>query len=298
MKSILAQDVAAPVFYSYLNATVSPRPIAFASTVSAAGQVNLSPFSFFNVMGIDPPILVFAPNKRGRDGSLKDTSRNLREVPEVVINLVHYDMVQQMSLASSEYAHGVDEFDKAGFTPLPSTIVKPPRVQESLVHFECKLLEIKEIGSMDMMICEVLLAHFDEKILDQNGRIDQLKTDFVARLGANWYSRANAPTLFEVPRPQRLALGIDQLPAAVRDSKILTGNDLGMLANIEALPSIEAVKVYHQRPEVQEMFEQAMLGCVYLDDLLHLHAKNLLVQNNVPEAWLTLLQSQLFQTTT
>lgn len=289
--TINPKDLEPRHFYSYMTAAVAPRPIAFASTIDATGNVNLSPFSFFNFMGINPPLLVFSPNNRGRDGSKKDTVLNLQEIPEVVINMVDYAMVQQMSLSSCEYPKGVNEFTKSGFTEEKSLIVRPPRVKESPAQFECKVLEIREIGSANIVVCEVLMAHFDDTILDENGKIDQTKTDWVARLGADWYSRANKPSLFEVPKPNlKLGIGFDQIPEKIRFSKILSGNDLGMLGNSEALPTAEEIKEYREHPHVQELINQALCGCTFLDDLLQNEAKQLLTQNKVKEAWLMLMQ--------
>ncbi|MBU1822015.1 MAG: flavin reductase family protein [Bacteroidetes bacterium] len=288
MKSIDPTDIGARAFYKYLNSAVAPRPIAFASTVDAAGNVNLSPFSFFNVMGIDPPILVFAPNRRGRDNTHKHTALNLMEVPEVVINMVSYDMVQQMSLSSAEFEKEVNEFEKAGFTMHPSELVKPPRVQESPAQFECRVLEIKEIGTMVLVIAEVLRGHFSESILDENGQIDQTKTDWVARLGGDWYARAHGPALFEVPRPQ-YGIGVNALPESVRYSKILTGNDLGQLGSLTAFPTEEEIQVFGETEAMLTLREEARLGCQYLPDVLHAHAQHLLERGQVREALLTLL---------
>ncbi len=288
MKTIDPADIGARPFYKYMTAAVAPRPIAFASTVDAAGKVNLSPFSFFNMMGIDPPILVFAPNRRGRDNYHKHTALNLMEVPEVVINMVTYDMVQQMSLSSAEYERGVNEFEKAGFTMQPSEVVKPPRVQESPVQLECKVLEIKEIGSMVLVLAEVLRGHFSESILDEHSQIDQTKTDWVARLGGDWYVRANGSALFQVPRPQ-YGIGVDALPERVRFSKILTGNDLGQLGSLINLPSQEEIKSAENTETIRSLREEARLGCQYFPDLLHQHARNLLGQGQVAEALLLLL---------
>jgi flavin reductase (DIM6/NTAB) family NADH-FMN oxidoreductase RutF len=289
MKSIDPADLGARTFYKYLNSAVAPRPIAFASTVDAAGNVNLSPFSFFNVMGIDPPILVFAPNRRGRDNTHKHTALNLMEVPEVVINMVTYDMVQQMSLSSAEFEKGVNEFEKAGFTMQPSALVGPPRVQESPAQFECKVLEIKEIGTMVLVIAEVVRGHFSESILDEHGQIDQTKTDWVARLGGDWYARANTPALFEVPRPQ-YGIGVNALPEGVRFSKILTGNDLGQLGSLRVFPAREEIRDFGATEGMLTLREEARLGCQYLPDVLHAHAQRLLRQGKVAEALLVLLQ--------
>jgi flavin reductase (DIM6/NTAB) family NADH-FMN oxidoreductase RutF len=291
MKTIDPSELGARAFYKHMTASVAPRPIALASTVDAQGAVNLSPFSFFNYMGIDPPLLVFAPNRRGRDNTHKHTALNVFEVPEVVINLVTYDMVEQISLASAEFGRGVNEFVKSGLTPVPSERVRPPRVQESPVQLECKVLETKEIGSMVLVIAEVVLAHFSETLFGADGQIDQTRTDWVARLGADWYARASGAALFEVPRPQ-MGVGVDALPEAVRTSRILTGNDLGRLGSVLLLPGPEEVLSFGRTPTMLALREEAALGCQYLPDLLHRHAQALLQQGKVQEAWLTLLQAQ------
>lgn len=288
MKTINPTDLGARAFYRYMTSAVAPRPIAFASTVDTAGNINLSPFSFFNVMGIDPPILAFAPNRRGRDNTQKDTALNLFEVPEVVINMVSFDMVQQMSLSSAEYERGVNEFEKAGFTMQPSELVKPPRVEESPAQFECKAIEIKEIGSMVLVLAEVVRAHFSEAILDENGQIDQTRTDWVSRLGGDWYARASGSALFEVPRPQ-YGIGVNALPESVRMSRILTGNDLGQLGSIKVLPTAEEIQQHATSQPMVTLREEATLGCQYLPDVLHAHAKQLLEKGQVQEALLTVL---------
>lgn len=280
------------VFYSYLTGSVAPRPIAFASTIDKLGNVNLSPFSFFNIMGINPPILVFAPNNRGRDGSKKDTILNLEEVSEVVINMVDYAMVQQMSLSSVEFPRGTNEFVKAGFTEEKSVFVKPPRVKESKAQFECKVLEIKQFGSMNLVICEVVLAHFSEEIIGENGKIAQQKTDWVARMGGDWYVRANEISMFEVEKPiTKIGIGYDAIPINIRLSKILTGNHLGQLGNIENLPTQLEIESYRATPTMKNIIEQVMYGCAFLDNLLHAEAAKLLNENKVKQAWLVLLQS-------
>ncbi|HEV7348320.1 flavin reductase family protein [Telluribacter sp.] len=289
MKTIDPAALGARTFYKHMTASVAPRPIAFASTIDAQGNVNLSPFSFFNYMGIDPPLLVFAPNRRGRDNTHKHTALNVREVPEVVINMVTYSMVEQMSLASAEFERGVDEFVKAGFTPLASERVRPPRVQESPAQFECKVLEVKEIGSMVLIIAEVVLAHFSETLFGEDGQIDQRRTDWVARLGTDFYARAAGEALFEVPRPQ-MGIGVDALPESVRTSRVLTGNDLGRLGSVLQLPEPAEVQVFGQTETLRELREEARHGCQYLPDLLHRHAQLLLAEGKVQEAWLTLLQ--------
>jgi flavin reductase (DIM6/NTAB) family NADH-FMN oxidoreductase RutF len=242
MLTINPQETAYPTWYHYLISSVAPRPIAFASTIDKAGNVNLSPFSFFNVFGGRPATLIFSPSLRARDNSKKDTLANVQEVDEVVINMVDFAMVEQMSLASCEYAKDINEFQKAGFTEGGSVMVKPPRVMESKAVFECKVTQIIEMGNVggaaNLVICEVLLAHFSEDILNEKGLIDQTKTDWVARLGGNWYARAHGKALFEVAKPNaKKGIGIDALPDFIRLSKSLTGNDLGRLGNLESLPS-------------------------------------------------------------
>lgn len=291
MLTLNPKELDSRFFYSYLTGSVAPRPIAFASTVDKMGNVNLSPFSFFNIMGINPPILVFAPNNRGRDGSKKDTTLNLEEVPEVVINMVDYAMVQKMSLSSVEFPRGTNEFIKAGFTEEKSVFVKPPRVKESKAQFECKVIEIKQFGSMNLVICEVVLAHFSEEILGENGKIDQQKTDWVARMGEDWYVRANDVSMFEVEKPTtQIGIGYDAIPTNIRLSKILTGNHLGQLGNVETLPTQEEVLVFRESETMKNIIEQVLYGCAFLDNLLHDEAARLLNENKVKEAWLVLLQ--------
>lgn len=292
MLTLNPKELDSRVFYSYLTGSVAPRPIAFASTIDKLGNVNLSPFSFFNIMGINPPILVFAPNNRGRDGSKKDTILNLEEVSEVVINMVDYAMVQQMSLSSVEFPRGTNEFVKAGFTEEKSVFVKPPRVKESKAQFECKVLEIKQFGSMNLVICEVVLAHFSEEIIGENGKIDQHKTDWIARMDGDWYVRANEISMFEVEKPiTKIGIGYDSIPINIRLSKILTGNHLGQLGNVENLPTQLEIESYRATPTMQNIIEQVMYGCAFLDNLLHAEAAKLLNENKVKEAWLVLLQS-------
>lgn len=281
MLTINPQDVPVPILHHYLQGAVAPRPIAFASTVDKEGNVNLSPFSFFNLFGTKPPTLIFSPNRRVRDATNKHTLENVQEVDEVVINMVDYAMVEQMSLASCEFPRGINEFVKAGFTEVPSQLVKPPRVGESKAVFECKVKQIvslgEEGGAANLVICEVILAHFSEDILDINGRIDQRKTDWVARMGGDWYARASGKAIFEIPKPStQKGIGVDMIPDFIKSNPLFTGNDLGRLGNIEQLPTatdIEAFKVHH-------------LGQDYL-----LFAKQLLLESKVEEAWLALLAS-------
>ncbi len=229
--------------HGILLGAVAPRPICFASTIDAEGNVNLSPFSFFNVFGSNPPLMIFSPARRGRDKTTKHSLENVKEVAEVVINIVNYDMVYQMSLSSTEYPKGVNEFDKAGFTMLKSELVQPPRVKESPVQFECKVIQVIETGTEggagNLVLAEIVKIHINEAVLDENGHIDPIKIDQVARLGGDWYSRAKMG-LFEVEKPlTTMGIGVDSLPKSVQNSSVLTGNDLGRLGNIEIIPNEE-----------------------------------------------------------
>jgi len=234
-------QIPVPKLHGYLLGSVAPRPICFASTVDAQGNINLAPYSFFNVFSANPPIMVFSPARRVRDNTTKHTLENVQETGEVVINIVNYGMVEQMSLASTEYPKGVNEFVKAGFTAVASDTVAPPRVKEAPVQFECKVNDIialgQDGGAGNLVICEVTRLHIDEAILDEHGAIDASRIDTVARMGGNWYSRARNG-MFEVEKPLRtLGVGVDALPLAIRQSRILSGNDLGKLANVETLPA-------------------------------------------------------------
>jgi flavin reductase (DIM6/NTAB) family NADH-FMN oxidoreductase RutF len=288
MVSITASEVPTAKLHGYLLGAVGPRPIAFASTVDDRGRPNLAPFSFFNVFGSNPPILIFSPSRRVRDNSTKHTLENVLKNMEVVINVVNYRMVQQMSLASTEYKEGENEFIKAGLTMLPSDVVKPFRVAESPVQFECKVVKVeplgKEGGAGNLIFSEVLKIHLDTAILDEDGTIDQFKIDQVARMGGNWYSRANLG-LFEVPKPiSNLGIGVDQIPGHIRLSQVLTGNDLGMLGNIENLPSKEEVKQYvENNRELRSILSSGDVA------LLHARAQKLLKRQDVISAWKVLL---------
>ncbi|CCH55701.1 flavin reductase domain protein FMN-binding protein [Fibrisoma limi BUZ 3] len=297
MKSINPQDLSQVEFYRYLIGAIGPRPIAFASTLDAQGHVNLSPFSFFNVFGSNPPTLVFAPNIN-RHGHKKHTLLNLEEVGEVVINVVNYAMVEQMSLASAEYERGINEFEKSGFTPLPSEKVRPPRVAESPASFECIVKQIIETGTgpgaAHLIVCEVVMGHFHDDIFNEKGLIDPHKIDLIGRMGADWYARAHGDALFEVGRP-RPGVGVDRIPPAVRNSNILSGNDLGKLGSVESLPTAHEVATYRASGVLDELFDEARYGCQYLPDLLHVRAKELLKAGKTPEAWLVLLQTEVNQ---
>lgn len=289
-KTIDPKDISTRELHGYLLGAVAPRPIAFASTIDSQGNVNVSPFSFFNVFGSNPPTLIFSPARRVRDNTTKHTLENVREVPEVVINVVNYAMVEQISLASTEYPKGVNEFVKAGFTQLPSQKVKPPRVGESPVAFECKVKQIVETGSEggagNLIICEVVMVHVKEEILDAHGKIDQHKIDLVGRLGGLWYVRASGDALFQVPNPTGTQnIGFDGLPSFLLETDRLTANELAKLARHEALPSTEQVSAFAQSEECRQQL-QGQAG----EEKIYELAKQYLRNNEVEKAWLTLLQ--------
>ena len=294
IKSLLAKDLGPAQLQNWLQGAIAPRPIAFASTQNAAGHVNLSPFSFFNVFGTNPPVLIFSPARRIRDNTIKHTLQNVQEVPEVVINIGTYSIVEQMSLASTEYPAGVNEFIKAGLTPVPSIIVKPPRVQEAPVAFECKVTEVKPIGSQNgaanLIICEVLLLHIYESILNAEGTaIDPLKLQPVARMGGDWYCSPGAESLFRLPKPNtKLGIGFDQLPTVIRQSKYLDKSNLASLANLEKLPTSAEVAAICQEPYVQYLLVKFASAPEKLQAELEKLAKKL-IQLNQPEMALSLL---------
>ena len=293
MLTIDPKEIAVPKLHHYLLGAVGPRPIAFASTVDADGNDNLAPFSFFNVFSANPPILIFSPARSGRTNETKDTYNNVKVHPEVVINVVNYDIVHQMSLASSPFAPGVSEFEKAGFTALASETVAPKRVAESPVQFECKVIEVKELGDQggagNLVICEVLKIHIDESVLNEEQMIDQHKIDLVSRMGGNWYCRADEKSMFEITKPiTSVGIGFDQLPADILNSKVLSGNDLGQLAGIEALPNETNVNEF-KLLELSDLFVTLEDNAVQLEQELHIKAKQLLIENNLEEAWMTLL---------
>ena len=293
MLSILPKEIPVSKLHGYLLGAVGPRPIAFASTVDKDGVPNLAPFSFFNVFSANPPIAIFSPARSGRTNTTKHTYNNIKEVPEVVINIVNYNMVQQMSLASAEYPKGVDEFVKAGFTKVKSDLVAPFRVQESPVQLECKVNNVVELGSEggagNLIICEIIKIHIDEKVLNESGAIDQQKIDLVARMGGNWYCRAHGSALFEIEKPlTTLGIGVDQIPQDILKSEILSANNLGQLGNAESLPDETEVNEY-KLMELSDLFLKNEKNAKVLEEELHRHAKKLLEENKVSEAWKTLL---------
>ena len=293
MKRIKPGEVPTGTLHAYMLGAIAPRPIAFASTVDKDGNPNLSPFSFFNAFGSNPATIVFSPARRVRGNTTKDTLDNCIETKEVVINVVNYDLVQQSSLSSTEYAKGVNEFVKAGLTPLKSELIKPFRVAESPVQMECKVVDIiamgQDGGAANLVICEILLMHVNEDVLDANGVIDPNKIDLVGRMGGDWYSRASGSAIFKVAKPTGRGIGIDALPENIRESTILTGNDLGKLGNVEALPSAEEVETFKQLPGIKNMLEINKRDKKELEKLIHQNAKALLDADNVIDAWKMLL---------
>ena len=282
--------------HAMLLGAIAPRPIAFASTTDLDGNVNLSPFSFFNVFSAKPPILVFSPARRVRDNTSKHTLENAELTKEVVINIANYDIVEQMSLASTEYDRGINEFVKSGLTPEASVLVSPPRVKEAPVAFECKVNDIislgPEGGAGNLVICEVLLMHINESILNEASKIDPFKLDAVARMGGDYYLRANGDCIFELPKPiLNKGIGVDQLPDFIRKSPVLTGNNLARLGNSESIPALEDVESFKADPLVAYTVNKYQDNPTKLKYELELLGKKLLENNQVEEAWKVLLLS-------
>lgn len=289
MLSVNPNEIATPDLHQYLIGAVAPRPIAFVSSISTDGVVNVAPYSFFNVFGSNPPIAVFSSNRRVRDNSTKDTYQNVMESREVVINMVNYDMVYQMALASVEYDSGISEFEKSGLTPIPSDLVKPPRVAESPVQFECHVEQIiptgDKGGAATLFVCRIIRLHLDENILDANSRIDPQKADLMARMGRAFYCRASGDAVFPILQPvTKMGIGVDQLPDHIRLSEVLTGNDLARLASVERIPKSSSGIL--SDPEVMN----ALAGNGQdRERRLHLHAQLLISRNEVDLAWQVLL---------
>jgi flavin reductase (DIM6/NTAB) family NADH-FMN oxidoreductase RutF len=294
MTTIYPDQISTAALQAYLQGAVAPRPIALASTIDSEGKTNLSPFSFFNIFSANPPILVFSPSRRVRDNTTKHTLENVLTTREVVINVVSYDMVQQTSLSSTEYPSGVDEFVKAGFTPLASEKVKPLRVSESPVQFECAVDQVIPLGNQggagNLVVCRILAMHIQDYVLSSDQKsIDQNKIKLVARLGGNWYSKGYGDALFEVEKPlTTLGLGVDAIPSDIRLSKILTGNHLGQLGNVEKWPDETSVNEY-KLTELSDLFIAFQDNAAILEEKLHQRAAQLLDENRVNEAWMTLL---------
>jgi flavin reductase (DIM6/NTAB) family NADH-FMN oxidoreductase RutF len=295
MLTLNLKDLSPADIQNYLQHAVAPRPIAFASTIDIDGKVNLSPFSFFNLFSSNPPIVIFSPARRVRDNTTKHTLQNVLAVPEVVINIVDYDMVQQTSLASCEFAKGDNEFIKAGFTAEKATLIKPPMVKESKIKLECKVIEVKPLGTEggagNLVICEVLYMHIDESILDENKKIDQTKLQHVARLGGDWYCKVDATSLFKVAKPNiQLGIGIDNLPHAIRNSKILSGNHLGQLANVHDMPVVDPA---FENDALKQIVQYYNLDPKEMEEETHRLAAKFLDEGNVNDAWQILLANDV-----
>ena len=295
MKSVDPGNVSIPEFHGYLLGAVTPRPIAFASTMDEEGNVNLSPFSFFNAFSANPPILIFSPARRAKDNTTKHTLENVKVFPEVTINIVNHRIVEQMSLSSGEYEKGVNEFHKSGLTMVESVKVKPPRVGESPVAFECKVKEViplgQDGGAGNLIVCEILLAHFSEEILDENQRIDPFKMDAIGRLGGNWYTRVTGKTIFALPKPGPVpGIGVDRIPEEIRNSVVLTGNDLGRSGGITTIPNHEAVVNHSHSKQIIDLKRRFHDDHESYINHIHIAAKKLIESGNIDEAWLTLLQ--------
>ncbi len=294
MLRIIPGEMPTAKLHGYLLGAIAPRPICFASTVDADGRPNLSPFSFFNVFGSKPPVLVFSPSRRVRDNTIKHTLENIYATKEVVINVVSYAIVQQMNLASCEYPAGTDEFTKAGFTALPSELVKPPRVAESPAQLECRVLQVietgQEGGAGNLVVCEMLAMHLREDVLTESGTIDPHKIDLVARMGGDYYCRASGSAVFTVPKPNtQLGVGIDALPAAIRGSAVLTGNNLGMLGNSTAIPVVTEPFYDDRLTQILRDYSTDPRAGQYA---LHVYAKELLDAGDVSRAWSVLLAGE------
>ena len=279
----------------YLQHLIGPRPICFASTINKEGEVNLSPFSFFNLFSTNPPVIIFSPSRRVRNNTTKHTLQNVLEVPEVVINIVTYDMVHQTSLASCEYPAGADEFLKAGFTKKKADLVSPPMVKESKANLECKVLEVKSLGETggagQLVICEVLRLHMADELVTEDGKIDQSKLELVARLGGDWYCKVGPDNLFQVEKPNtKLGVGIDALPKGIKNSTILTGNHLGQLANVCEMPVIDAS---FDNEHVKQIVQYYSLNPADMEFELHHYAAKLLNEGKVGEAWQVLLSADI-----
>ncbi len=294
MKTINPSEISTVELHQILLGTITPRPIAFASTISSKGEVNLSPFSFFNVFSANPPILIFSPARRVRDNTTKHTLDNVHDIAEVAISIVDYEMVQQVSLSSTEYDRGVNEFEKSGFTEEKSELIRPPYVKESPVSYECKVLEVKSLGENggagNLVICEVIMIHMADHIFS-DGQIDPLRLNPVARLGGNWYSKITQKSLFEVAKPlKNKGIGINQMPKSIRNSAILSGNQLGILGNVEQLPSEDDTNDFSTLPELSAILQDADADPDQVIDELHKLAAKFLDDGEVESAWKTLLQ--------
>ncbi len=296
MLSLDPKELAIPKLHGYMLSAIAPRPICFASTVDKDGRVNLSPYSFFNAFGSNPTTLIFSPARRVRDNTTKHTLENVQETMEVCINVVSHDMVEQMSLSSTEYDKGVNEFVKAGFTELASEVIKAPRVKESPVQFECKVREVVETGTEggagNLIICEIVRLHINEAVLDEEGKIDQHKIKLVGRLGKDWYVSAFGDALFEIEKPLRnKGIGVDAIPEPIRNSHVLTGNNLGRLGNVETLPEAADIEAFRETNISQDLVKRFSHHPESFEHESHSLAQQYLNQGEVETAWLILLAS-------
>jgi flavin reductase (DIM6/NTAB) family NADH-FMN oxidoreductase RutF len=297
MSLIDPNNIPSHLLHRFLLSAIAPRPIAFASTIDSLGKANLSPFSCFNVFGVNPSTLIFSPSRSGRTNELKDTYLNVKEVPEVVINIVNYSMVEQMNLASTEFPRGVNEFFKSGFTPVPSEKVKPFRVKESPVQIECKVRQVIETGdgpgAANLIICEVILIHANDKVLDKTGMIDTRKLDLVGRMGADYYVRASGRALFTLEKPSsKSAIGVDSLPESVRMSRILTGNDLGRLGSLQSAPTAPEIEKYISSPVFRTISTKYSSHSDKIIEEVHKQAHAMIGNNEIKEALLALLAAE------
>ncbi len=296
IKTIDPNTISQPDLHGILLTAVAPRPICFASTIDGEGNVNLSPFSYFNVFSSNPPVLIFSPARSGRDNSLKHSHQNVKEVPEVVINIVNHPIVEQMSLSSTAYEKGVNEFIKAGLTPVPSETVKPPRVGEAPVSFECGVTEIIELadtpGAGNLILAKVQRIHINDTYLTE-GKLDTQKLDLVGRMGGNWYIRANNEALFEIPKPIRTkGIGVDGLPKEIRESTVLTGNNLGRLGNLESLPTLEEIEAVKADDEIRMMAKKMEGNTAKHKKQLHWLAQKVLEEDHTHKAMTILMYAE------
>ncbi|WP_420321540.1 flavin reductase family protein [Flagellimonas sp.] len=296
-KTINPSEIPQPDLHAYLLSAVAPRPICFASTIDAEGNVNLSPFSFFNVFSSNPPVMIFSPARSGRDNSLKHSHQNVKEVPEVVINIVDFPLVEQMSLSSTAYEKGVNEFVKSGLTEVPSKKVRPPRVAEAPVSFECSVTQIIELsdtpGAGNLIFAKVELIHINTEFLDEEGKLDPLKLDLVGRMGGSWYTRASGDSLFEIPKPiQTKGIGVDQLPEGIRNSEVLTGNNLGRLGNMEQLPANDEIEAIANDDEIRMLTKKLKGNPDKLKRELHWVAQQVLKDNDTKKALSILIYAE------
>ena len=282
--------------HDHLLSAVAPRPIAFVSTVDNEGNVNLSPFSFFNVFGSNPPIMIFSPARSGRTGATKNTHDNVKEIPECVVNIAHYDMLYQMNLAAGMYPKGTNEFAKSGLTPVASETVKPPRVGESFASFECKVINVIETGEHggagNLIVCEVLMIHIADSVLDSDGSIDPLKMNYIARMGKQNWCRVGVENMFTMPgfkMANELGMGFDLLPEGIRKSKYLSGNDLAQLAASDKIPTEKELFEMRDVAEVQIVVNKYGHDFDLFEKEMHLLAKQEIYQHNVWLAWKMLM---------